>query len=139
MYVVLLVFQKCCMCFYLNFTIHLRSQDVTGQSLDLNTGLSDVKDLVLFITISNLNAVGVPSKINPQIKISLFQISIYYLGRNRTFEYTAQLRENVGQKSEIRDLSGGPVVNSPSFQRRGQKFIPCLGTKIRVSHGMCKT
>jgi len=64
--------------------------------LDLNTGLSDVKDLVLFTTISNLNAVGAPSKINPsdQNLLSLSDLHVL-LRKEQNFEYTAQLRENV--------------------------------------------
>ena len=42
-----------------------------------------------------------------------------------------------GQKSEIRDFSAGPVVNSPSFQRRGQKFNPLSGNQDLVCHMAC--
>lgn len=41
------------------------------------------------------------------------------------------------QKSEIRDFSGGPVVNSPSFQRRGQRFNPLSGNQDLVCHMEC--
>ena len=57
---------------------------------------TDVKDLVLFTTNSNLNSVGVPSKTNPsdQNPLSLSDHHIL-LRKEQTFEYTAQLRENV--------------------------------------------
>lgn len=52
-----------------------------------------------FSPISNLNAVGVPSKINPsdQNLLSLSDLHIL-LRKEQNFEYTAQLRENVWSK-----------------------------------------
>ena len=38
------------------------------------------------------------------------------------------------QKSEIKDFSGGPVVNTPSFQRRGQRFNPWSGNQNLMCH-----
>ena len=71
----------------------------------------------------------------PQIKLSsLFQISMYYLGRNRILSTQHSWGKMFDQKSEINDFSGGPVVNTPSFQRRGQRFNPWSGNQNLMCH-----
>lgn len=84
--------------YVLLFKTHVSSKvtKMVSGSLDLNMGLSDFKDWALLTRISNLNLVGVSSKINPTDQNPLMFSDLYTLLRKeQTFEDMAQLRENV--------------------------------------------
>lgn len=84
--------------YVLLFKTHVSSKvtKMVSGSLDLNMGLSDFKDRALLTRISNLNPVGVSSKINPTDQNPLMFSDLYTLLRKeQTFEDMAQLRENV--------------------------------------------